>query len=304
LRNLPLVRQIPSRGYDDLSVRRLPALSNLPDGLELTQLSIEDCGSLTTLPPKTRVVDSVTVDNCPVASLPDDLRCYSFSGSRLTQLRHLPAGWRTLHLLRLQGCSALETLPEGLHLVGHLHLEGCRALRTLPPSLRVLGTIDVRGCTALRELPANMPPPAHLEVAWSGLRTLPRGWELVRLTWNRVAISPRLVTDPGSYTLSEILAEPNVEIRRVLVERCGMPRLLASARPDVLDRDIDAGGPRVLLRLEMGAGEEPLLCLHVRCPSTGREYHLRVPPHVTTCRQGAAWLAGYDSSRYAPVLET
>jgi hypothetical protein len=48
-----------------------------------------------------------------------------------------------------------------------------------------------------------------------------------------------------------------------------------------------------------------VVCLLVHCPSTGRPYMLRVPPTVRTCREGAAWLAGFeDPDAYNPIIET
>ncbi|HEX7380479.1 MAG TPA: hypothetical protein VF278_25420 [Pirellulales bacterium] len=43
----------------------------------------------------------------------------------------------------------------------------------------------------------------------------------------------------------------------------------------------------------------------VRCPSTGQQYVLRVPPNMRTCRQAIAWTAGFDDAeKYQPLLET
>jgi hypothetical protein len=51
--------------------------------------------------------------------------------------------------------------------------------------------------------------------------------------------------------------------------------------------------------------DEPLMCLAVKCPSTGRDYFLRVPPTMRTCHQAAVWIAGYDDpSDYKPLVET
>ena len=71
-----------------------------------------------------------------------------------------------------------------------------------------------------------------------------------------------------------------------------------------LDKDSDAGGVRRLLRVEF-AGDEPLVCLNVFCPSTGRQYMLRVPPQMRHCHAAAAWIAGFDNpDEYQPVQET
>ena len=45
--------------------------------------------------------------------------------------------------------------------------------------------------------------------------------------------------------------------------------------------------------------------LQCRCPTTQREYLLPVPNNVITCRQAAAWMAGFDNpDDYAPIQET
>jgi hypothetical protein len=41
------------------------------------------------------------------------------------------------------------------------------------------------------------------------------------------------------------------------------------------------------------------------CPSTGRQYIIRVPPTTPTCRHAAAWIAGFDNpDDYQPLIET
>ena len=48
-----------------------------------------------------------------------------------------------------------------------------------------------------------------------------------------------------------------------------------------------------------------MVFLHCRCPSSGREYLLRVPPTTSKCHAAAAWLAGFDNpDNYKPVKET
>ena len=52
-------------------------------------------------------------------------------------------------------------------------------------------------------------------------------------------------------------------------------------------------------------GDEPLVCVVVLCPSTGRRYMIRVPPATKTCREAIAWTAGFDRAEdYAPLKET
>ena len=52
-------------------------------------------------------------------------------------------------------------------------------------------------------------------------------------------------------------------------------------------------------------GEDHLVCIVVKCPTTGRQFVIRVPPQMTNCPQAAAWIAGFDNPKdYEPVLET
>jgi hypothetical protein len=68
--------------------------------------------------------------------------------------------------------------------------------------------------------------------------------------------------------------------------------------------DTDAGGKRELLALPLPK-DEPMVCVSVQCPSTGRRYLLRVPPGIQTCRQAVAWTAGFDEpDAYQPQRET
>jgi hypothetical protein len=122
--------------------------------------------------------------------------------------------------------------------------------------------------------------------------------------WRGTPVSERVAFYPESITVDENLGERNLEYRRVLIDRVGMEWFVENARPDVIDRDQDAGGSRRLLRIPFDDGEGVLM-LEVHCPSTGRRYLLRVPPQLTTCAEGAAWVAGFRSARqYRPVLET
>ena len=101
-----------------------------------------------------------------------------------------------------------------------------------------------------------------------------------------------------------MLGETNAELRRVLLERMGYERFLQEADAEVLDRDRDPGGERRLLKVPL-RGDEDLVCLSVICPSTGRQYLLRVPPRLRNCRRAAAWIAGFDNpDDYRPIVET
>src|SRR5262249_12533044 len=154
----------------------------------------------------------------------------------------------------------------------------------LPATLDKVSQLDLSGCTALRELPGELRVGSWIDVADTGLTGLPASLDGVEIRWRGVRIDERVAFRPGTITVAEILSEENVERRRVLLERFGLDRFLAAARAEVLDSDRDAGGERRLLRVPL-PGDEPLVCVLVRCPSTGGRYTLRVPPTMRTCRQ-------------------
>ena len=89
-----------------------------------------------------------------------------------------------------------------------------------------------------------------------------------------------------------------------MIERMGYLRFAEDAKAKVLDKDQDPGGQRQLLCIKL-EGDEPLVGLACFCPSTGRQYFLRVPPATKTCHEAAAWIAGFDDPQlYKPVMET
>lgn len=231
--------------------------------------------------------------------LPRDLTCTRLDVSNCDHLTRLPS------VLRAEGVIA-RALPvrelEGDWLVrGHLDLSGNRTLTALPERLTA-SSLDVSGCSSLRALPSTMHLTGTLELADSGLTDVPSGLR-VRLTWHGVPIDEKLAFRPDEVRARDVLFERNLTRRRLMLDRVGLARFFHELGGLVLDRDRDAGGERRLLMATL-PDDEPIVVLSVRCPSTGRPYVLRVPPHVRRCRQAAAWLAGFDDERaYDPVQE-
>jgi hypothetical protein len=162
----------------------------------------------------------------------------------------------------------------------------------------------VSGCAELAELPEGLRISSWLDLAGTAITSLPTASRGVQLRWRSVRIDERIAFHPESITAQEVLAEPNAELRRVLLERMGYDAFIVAAAAAELDRDQDPGGLRRLLRVDLDR-DEPLVVLSVSCPSTGRAYLLRVPPTMLTCHQAAAWIAGFDNpDDYAPLAET
>lgn len=235
------------------------------------------------------------------------------------RLIHLPDGLQCSSL-NVSNCANLESLPRGLvcnTLIAHnlslgeiegplsvrvrLDLTGCRNLERLPEGLN-LQTLDLTNCSSLKALPDGTRVTGGLEIAGSGLSSLPRG-SRIRLRWRGVSVDERFLGDPTAVTGQQVLATRNVELRRVLLERIGYEKFIADVGGLVIDRDQDAGGERRLIRVPL-PDDEDIVVVSVICPSTGHNYVLRVPPFARSCRQAAAWLAGFDNpNAYRPVVE-
>ncbi len=299
----------------------------LPSNLHVELLDLSQCKELDELPAGLSCFE-LNLSGTKVRTLPVDLAVESILRlAGCEELVELPAGL-SVGSLDLRGCRSLAALPEGLDVwfldmtgcwnfrtwparakirSGRLTLRGCTALASLPAYLGPLAALNVRDCPNLRALPDSLRITGWIDVAQSGLadlRSAPRALRGVALRWQGVAMEERIVFQPETIALAEILAETNAERRRVLIDRFGVSRFMAEANAEVLDTDEDRGGPRRLLRLEMG-DDEPLVTLHCFCPSTSRQYFLRVPPDTASCHQAAAWIAGFDDpDQYQPILET
>ncbi len=104
-------------------------------------------------------------------------------------------------------------------------------------------------------------------------------------------------------TGQDILNTENVETRRRLIEQLGYDRFLQQVGGVIRDRDTDPGGERQLIAIAL-EDDEPLMLLKVICPSTAHLHVLRVPPYLRSCREAAAWIAGFDNpDDYLPVIE-
>jgi hypothetical protein len=118
-----------------------------------------------------------------------------------------------------------------------------------------------------------------------------------------ISVNPDVVLDPDSVGAEEILAETNLERRRVMIERIGLGRLIESVRAKRVDADLDHGSERQLWTIP-ASDEEPVAVLKIVCPSTGRTYFLRVPPEMRSCEEAVAWSFNRPVEGYAPITET
>jgi hypothetical protein len=300
-------------------------ITRLPEAIQVTDsLAVTECENLEYLPSQLRL-RTLDVSGSPkIVALPSDLKVSKkISAKGCIHLEEVPP--LSTDVLDLQGCVSLFELPDGLQVcdlnvsgctslqrwpsagfpkLRRLNMRGCTRIGWLPPGLRQVDELDLRECESLQALPDRLRVTGYLDISglhWSGLPLSSHGF---RLRWNGVAISGQALFHPESIMVEDILAEENVEVRRIMLERMGYQRFFQTAQAELRSQDTDPGGMRQLLVVPL-PGDEQLVCLLVQDPSTSRQYLIRVPPWMKDCHQAAAWIAGFDNSDdYQPVVET
>jgi hypothetical protein len=116
------------------------------------------------------------------------------------------------------------------------------------------------------------------------------GWGVY--AWHGVRVAAHVIDHPEKITLAEIQREPNTEIQRILLEHFGWGRYLEETAAQLRDMDVDPSGRGTMRGLyQLTLNRRPAQVLVCCCDSTGKTFHLEVPPEVETCRQAAQWLA-------------
>ncbi len=258
-----------------------------------------------TLPPGTAVQFRLDLSNClHLQLLPTGLKAGSLVLQGCRNLMSLPERL-DVSFLDISNCPQLTTWPaEGRIEAGRLRARNCSGLEQLPPWMTSISQLDLCGCTRITQLPSWLRVSSWIDVADTGIHQLPNNLADCALRWKGVRVDQRIAFHPERIQGPEILEVDNAELRRVMLERVGFERFLAEVDAETIDRDTDPGGERRLLRVEL-AGDEPLVCVAVFCPSTARQYIIRVPTSMTSCHQAIAWTAGFDDpSLYQPSIET
>jgi len=162
----------------------------------------------------------------------------------------------------------------------------------------------VRGAVVLGERPdeLHLDEQGRLHAARGPALVYPDGWAL--WAWHGVRVPRAVIESPEGLPAQDVLAEPDVEVRRIMIERVGHERLVRDGGARRLAED-ETG---ILWRLDL-TDDEPLVCVEVTDASTGRgaafkRYLLRVPPGVRTPREAVAWTFGVDQGEYRPAVET
>jgi hypothetical protein len=279
-------------------------VTQLPAGLKCYSLNLAG-QPLVTLPPEVQVDYKLDLTNCrQLKALPENLTVSTLVLSGCDALEALPAGLRS-HFLQLDGCTALSHWPESAEVVhGWVRARGCMMLAQLPSRLGPLASLDLRDCRQITAIPPGVQVRSWVDIGGTRIDCLPESLEGIGLRWRGVPVSAQIAFFPETLNGAAILAERNAELRRVMIERVGFEKLLSEVKAEILDQDRDRGGERQLLRVPL-AGDEDIVLVSLHCPSTGRQYLVRVPPATRTCHQAVAWTAGFDRPEdYAPLAET
>lgn len=134
--------------------------------------------------------------------------------------------------------------------------------------------------------------------------------------WHGTAVPRYVIEQPATITAKAIDDEQNVEVRRVMLERCGMARYLEDSHAVKVHED-DFGTlyrkpstRRIPIRWSsQGRLEEPMVMVKVvnstpEPDGSYKDYFLRVPPDIRTAKEAVAWTFGLDGSDYNPQVET
>jgi hypothetical protein len=138
----------------------------------------------------------------------------------------------------------------------------------------------------------------------------PDGWAIWAI--HGVVVPKRVVTDSRSLGIEEIAHEPDLAVRRLMLERFGYERFVRQAGL----KPVQADHFGRLYRLDPGQlgnpyrpATEPIALVEVvnatpEPDRTRRRYFLCVPPTVRSAHEAVAWTFGMSTSEYRPVVES
>ena len=138
----------------------------------------------------------------------------------------------------------------------------------------------------------------------------PDGWAIYAV--HGVRVPSFIIEKPQKITTKTIDAEPNAEIRRVMIDRYKNGQEINGAAAYIRD----TGGTRLDHDESFGtlwkrdvSNDEPIVMLQVinstrEKDGSFKHYWLRVPPTITKAHEAAAWTFNMPAKDYAPQIET
>lgn len=131
------------------------------------------------------------------------------------------------------------------------------------------------------------------------------GWELFH--WHGVRIEPWLILEKHLITPDRIEAEPNAELRRVMLEIHGFDLYIAERGAKLVDQDSALDRPRQLLDLTVRGEKIRVLQVEngtLEPDGRRRKFHLGVPAGCSTPHEAVAWSYGRGEKKYREAVRT
>lgn len=126
----------------------------------------------------------------------------------------------------------------------------------------------------------------------------PDGWAIY--AWHGVRLPASYIEDRARTTPQQILAEPNVELRRCAMDIYGQGRFAVDAGAEVVDTTTEHGAELLSLPLPSDDPERVMKALRLTCPTTGNIYLERVPPDVSSALEALSWRFNLEPKQYNP----
>lgn len=130
----------------------------------------------------------------------------------------------------------------------------------------------------------------------------PDGFSLY--AWHGVIVPRDIIESPEQVTTRDIIQQPNVTVRRIMVELYGQDRYLQDSFREAIHED-EFGS----LYRRWVDGKEDIVMVKVinstaNQDGTFSESWLRVPPEMRTAKQAVAWSFGMREQDYNPSVES
>lgn len=127
--------------------------------------------------------------------------------------------------------------------------------------------------------------------------------------WRGIHVEKSMWDSMHGLSATEILAIPNLELRRVVIERVGPSRLILEAK--LLDEELADSMPRQNRLYEVAVADDESVVFVELCNSTREDdgshktYFLRVPPDTKKVRDAIAWSLDIDVEQgYSFIYES
>jgi hypothetical protein len=123
---------------------------------------------------------------------------------------------------------------------------------------------------------------------------------------DNMVVPDKVIEDPENLTRDEVMGIENAEVRRVLFEKMGADNFFKVMDFREMDKQQVNGNDVVLLRTKTmdRVARNYINYIQVTCTSTGRKFHLCVPPDINDAVDGLAWTFNMNAEDYVLIEET